>query len=90
MSPRALIRSVTHRITQHPNTDVTYEAECLACAWTATPSTDAEKVDVRCLSHAGRSNHRGFRRIVTGFAFVVRDEEDPVPAPSVPPHTAGG
>ncbi|MFE7397973.1 hypothetical protein [Streptomyces sp. NPDC057557] len=89
MSPRALIRSVLHRIVQHPDTDVTYEAECLACVWVAKPSTDVKAVDVACMSHAGRSNHRGFRRIVTGFAFVVRADEDSVPAPSVPPQTPG-
>ncbi|AXE76565.1 hypothetical protein [Streptomyces atratus] len=75
MSPRTLIRSVTHRITQHPDADVTYEAECLSCKWATQPSTDLEAVDVECMSHAGRSNHRGFRRVVTGFAFVVRDGE---------------
>lgn len=75
MSPRMLIRSVTHRITQHPDTDVTYEAGCLACEWTATPSTDTGAVDVECMSHAGRSNHRGFRRTATGFAYVIRDGE---------------
>ncbi|WP_442812388.1 hypothetical protein OG735_06990 [Streptomyces sp. NBC_01210] len=79
MSPRTIIRSVTHRITPHPDTDVTFEAECLACSWKATPSTDGKAVDVELMSHAGRSNHRGFRRVVTGFAFVVRDGEDPAP-----------
>jgi hypothetical protein len=85
MSTRALIRPVTHRIVQHPDTDVTYEAECLHCAWTATPSTSTKAVDVECMSHAGRSNHRGFRRVVTGFAFVVREGEDPVPPPVASP-----
>ncbi|MGW1554261.1 DUF7848 domain-containing protein [Streptomyces sp. NPDC002346] len=89
MSPRALIRSVSHRIIQHPSTDVTYEAECLHCSWTATPSTDVAAVDVDCMTHAGRSNHRGFRRIVTGFAFVVRDGEDPVPPPAASPAPVG-
>ncbi|MFY0513528.1 hypothetical protein ACOMD4_24535 [Streptomyces anulatus] len=75
---RALVRHVKHTIKQHPNTDVTYEAECLHCKWAAIPSTTMAAVDVECLSHAGRSNHRGFRRIVTGFAFVIREgEEDP-------------
>ncbi|MET9206663.1 hypothetical protein ACIQIG_17910 [Streptomyces bacillaris] len=76
---RSLVRHVQHTIVQHPDTDVTYEAECLSCKWSATPSTDAAQVDVECLSHAGRSNHRGFRRVVTGFAFVVREGEDPKP-----------
>jgi hypothetical protein len=76
MSPRTILRAVTHRITSHPDTDVTFEAECLSCSWTATPSTDDKAVDVELMSHAGVSNHRGFRRIVTGFAFVVRAGED--------------
>lgn len=75
MSPRSLLKLVKHIIVQHPDTDVTYEAECLACKWVAQPSTDVGSVDVECMSHAGRSNHRGFRRIVTGFAFVIRDGE---------------
>ncbi|MFE7624300.1 hypothetical protein [Streptomyces sp. NPDC057509] len=78
MSRRTVIRPVTHRMVQHPDTDVTYEGLCLSCEW-SSKSTDGEKVNVECLRHAGRSNHRGFRRVVTGFAFVVRDgEEDPV------------
>lgn len=89
MSPRATIRSVSHRITQHPDTDVTYEAECLACQWSAKPSTDVRAVDIECMRHAGRSNHRGYRRIVTGFAFVVRDGEGSVPGPTAPPYSAG-
>jgi hypothetical protein len=71
---RAVLRYVAHRITQHPDTDVTFEAECLHCKWKATPSTDRAVVDVECMSHTGRSNHRGFRRICTAFAMAVRDE----------------
>lgn len=89
MSTRALLRHVTHRIAQHPDTDVTYEAECLGCEWKATPSTSTEDVDVECMSHAGRSNHRGFRRVVTGFAFVVRDGEDSAPPPGTSPTSLG-
>ncbi|MGW2840398.1 DUF7848 domain-containing protein [Streptomyces sp. NPDC001493] len=71
---RSIARFVQHRIAQHPDTDVTFEAECLGCKWKAMPSTDGAAVDVECMSHAGRSNHRGFRRICTSFAAVVRDE----------------
>ncbi|MFJ6465306.1 hypothetical protein ACIQM0_30480 [Streptomyces sp. NPDC091387] len=90
MSTRTLIRNVSHTIAPHPDTEITYEADCLGCQWSAEPSTDAAAVDVECLSHAGRSNHRGFRRIVTGFAFVVRAGEDPVPTPRVSPTPADG
>lgn len=71
---RAVLRFVTHRISQHPDTDVTYEAECLWCDWQATPSTDGAAVDVECMSHTGRSDHKGFRRTCISFAMVVRAE----------------
>lgn len=74
MGSRTVLRYVRHRITQHPDTDVTFEAECLRCEWTATPSTDGAAVDVECMSHTGRTGHGGFRRICTSFAMVVRDE----------------
>ncbi|WP_282699470.1 hypothetical protein [Streptomyces sp. CC219B] len=74
MGSRTVLRYVRHRITQHPDTDVTFEAECLLCEWTATPSTDGAAVDVECMSHTGRTGHGGFRRICTSFAMVVRDE----------------
>ncbi|SFY06852.1 DUF7848 domain-containing protein [Streptomyces atratus] len=86
MSPRTLIRNVTHRITQHPDIGLTYEAACLSCGWSAEPSPDGGEVDVECLRHAGRSNHRGFRRTAHSYAHVVRDGEDPVTASTVPPH----
>ncbi|SOE30201.1 DUF7848 domain-containing protein [Streptomyces sp. OK228] len=70
----AVLRYVQHRITQHPNTDVTFEAECLKCEWQATPSTDGAAVDVECMGHAGREGHQGFRRICTSFALVERIE----------------
>ncbi len=71
---RGVLRYVLHRITEHPDTDVTYEAECLHCKWTAQPSTDGAAVDVDCMGHTGRSNHKGFRRVRTSFAMVVRAE----------------
>lgn len=61
------------RIVEHPNTEVTHEAECLWCNWTHT-STDSAAVDLECISHAGLSGHRGFRRILTSFSMAVRVE----------------
>ncbi|MEW1611353.1 MULTISPECIES: hypothetical protein [unclassified Streptomyces] len=71
---RAVLRYVLHRITEHPDTDVTFEAECRHCGWSSTASTDTEAVDVECMSHTGRSGHKGFRRVRTSFATVVRAE----------------
>ncbi len=71
---RAVLRYVQHRITQHPNTDMTFEAECLHCEWTARPSEDGATVDVECMGHTGRSGHKGFRRVCTSFALVLRAE----------------
>ncbi|MFJ5862929.1 hypothetical protein ACIQEY_00720 [Streptomyces parvus] len=71
-----MLRFVEHRITQHPDTDATFEAECLACpcGWSAQPSTDGAAVDVECMSHTGRTGHASFRRMCTSFALVVRTE----------------
>lgn len=69
---RAVYRYVLHKITEHPDTDITYEAECLGCGWSAQPSEDSAAVDVECMSHTGRSGHKSFRRIRTSFALVVR------------------
>lgn len=63
-----------HRIVEHPQTDVTYEAECLWCEWRAAPSEDSAAVDVECMSHTGRSGHKSFRRLSTSFGLVVRAE----------------
>jgi hypothetical protein len=77
---RAVLRFVTHQITQHPDTHVTYEAECLHYKWKAEPSTDSAAVDVESMSHTGLSNHRGFRQMCTSFAMVVRAEPERPPA----------
>ncbi|WP_392874770.1 hypothetical protein [Streptomyces sp. LN499] len=69
---RAAYRYVLHRITEHPDTDVTYEAECLWCDWAAERSTNSASVDVECMTHTGRSGHKSFRRVRTSFAVVVR------------------
>ncbi|MEU0159861.1 hypothetical protein ABZ154_13700 [Streptomyces sp. NPDC006261] len=76
---RAVFRSLVHRITAHPDMPLTYTASCVSCAWKAEPSADGEAVDVQCMGHSGRSNHRQFTRTVTGRAFVVREGEDPKP-----------
>ncbi|WP_446459148.1 DUF7848 domain-containing protein [Streptomyces parvus] len=76
---RAVLRYVTHRITQHPDTDVTFEAECLHCEWTARPSEDGAAVDIACMGHTGRSGHKGFRRLCTSFAMIVRVDSDERP-----------
>ncbi|WP_443047074.1 DUF7848 domain-containing protein [Streptomyces sp. HB2AG] len=73
---RAVLRFVEHRITRHPDADVTFEAECLRCDWQATPSPDGAAVDLECMSHTGRSGHNGFRRICTSFALVTRVGDD--------------
>ncbi|MBT2404019.1 MULTISPECIES: hypothetical protein [unclassified Streptomyces] len=65
---RAVLRYVKHRITQHPGTDVTFEADCLRCDWQAPASEDGAAVDIECMSHTGRTGHQGFRRRCTSFA----------------------
>lgn len=73
---RTVLRYVKHRITQHPDTDVTFEAKCLThgCGWAVQPSTDGAAVDAECMSHTGRTGHGSFRRTCTSFAIVVRAE----------------
>ncbi|WP_443048280.1 DUF7848 domain-containing protein [Streptomyces sp. NBC_00053] len=81
MSPRTVIRNVVHRIVHHTNLGLTFTAACMSCGWVASPSSDGAKVDTECLKHAGRSNHRGFHRTASGYAYVVRDGEE-APPPS--------
>ncbi|MBC2907593.1 hypothetical protein [Streptomyces cupreus] len=71
---RSILRYVPHRITRHPDTDINFEAECLKCDWTATPSIDDAAVDIECMRHTGATRHEGFRRICTSFALVERVE----------------
>lgn len=71
---RTVLRYVKHRITLHPDTEVTFDASCLTCDWQATASPDDEAVDVECMAHTGRTGHGGFRRTCTSFAMVVRAE----------------
>ncbi|WP_442815869.1 DUF7848 domain-containing protein [Streptomyces sp. NBC_01768] len=68
----AAYRYVPHRITEHPDTDTTFEAGCLWCNWAAEPSTDSASVDVECMRHTGLSGHKSFRRVCTSFAVVMR------------------
>lgn len=74
MSIRTAMRYVMHRIAEHPDAGVTFEAERLHCGWKATPTDDSAPVEVECMNHTGRSGHAGFRRIRTSFAMVVRTE----------------
>ncbi|WP_269853524.1 DUF7848 domain-containing protein [Streptomyces sp. RPT161] len=71
---KVVYRFVDHTITEHPDTDVTLEAQCLHCADESGPQTATEPVDIWCLRHAGRTGHAGFRRLRTSFAMVVRNE----------------
>ncbi|MEW2117249.1 hypothetical protein AB0945_19075 [Streptomyces sp. NPDC005474] len=71
---RSVLRYVKHRITRQPDTDATFEAECLTCEWKATSSTDGAAVDVECMSHTGRTGHATFRRLCTSLALVERAE----------------
>jgi hypothetical protein len=68
------MRYVVHRITEHPDTGVTFEAECLHCGWKAAPADAPAPVDVECMGHTGRSGHAVFRRTRTSFAMVVPAE----------------
>ncbi|ARX87691.1 hypothetical protein SMD44_07173 [Streptomyces alboflavus] len=71
---RSILRYTKHRITQHPDTEVTFEAKCLTCGWEAEPSADGAAVDVECMSHTGRTQHNRFRRLCTSVALVERAE----------------
>ncbi|WP_455908541.1 DUF7848 domain-containing protein [Streptomyces massasporeus] len=68
------MRYVKHRITQQPDTDATFAAECMTCDWKATPSTEGARVDIECMSHTGRTGHATFRRLCTSFVLVERAE----------------
>lgn len=72
--PRSILRYTKHRITQQPDTEVTFEAKCLTCGWEAKPASDGETVDVECMSHTGRTQHNRFRRLCTSVALVERAE----------------
>ncbi|PPS67154.1 DUF7848 domain-containing protein [Streptomyces sp. 46] len=71
---RSVLRYVKHRITQQPDTCMTFEAECMTCDWKAKPSTDGAGVDVQCMSHTGRTGHATVRRSCTSLALVERAE----------------
>ena len=74
MSIRTAMRYVMHRITEHPDAGVNFEAECLHCGWKTASTDDSAPVDAECMNHTGRSGHAGFRRVRTSFAMVVRAE----------------
>lgn len=78
---RSIVRHVPHTIRPHPDSTPRFVAACQRCAWTAVPSAESKVVDEQCLTHAGRSNHRVFRRTVSDVAYVVREGENPAPPP---------
>ncbi|MBB4714458.1 hypothetical protein BJ965_004340 [Streptomyces luteogriseus] len=71
---RSVMRYVKHRITQQPDTWLTFAAECMTCDWKAKSSTDGAPVDVECMTHTGRTGHATFRRSCTSLALVERAE----------------
>lgn len=75
MTVKEILRFVTHRITSHPEGEVTVSARCLhgECDWVAEPSADVAKVDVECMAHTGRNvSHDTFARRYEDVALVTR------------------
>ncbi|MFD6416167.1 hypothetical protein [Streptomyces sp. NPDC060194] len=72
---RSVFRHVLHKITEHPDSEITYEAACIWCDWQATPSADSAEVDLACLTHTGASTHKSFRRTRTSLAIVTRADD---------------
>ncbi|MGW0468262.1 DUF7848 domain-containing protein [Streptomyces sp. NPDC003027] len=71
-----VLRFVTHRITRHPDAEVTASARCLhdECGWEAHPRADVAGVDVDCMAHTGDTGHGIFARRYEDVAVVVRDD----------------
>lgn len=69
-----VLRYVQHRITSHPEGEVTVSAQCLAgdCDWTCLPIADVAAVDVACMAHTGRTGHPTFARRYEDVALVER------------------
>ncbi|MCP3756029.1 hypothetical protein [Streptomyces sp. TBY4] len=61
-----------HTITAHPDSDVTFEAQCLDCGQESGGLPTAADTDTWALRHAGATGHMGFRRLMTSFALVTR------------------
>lgn len=75
MTSRARYRFVDHTITAHPDTDVTFEVQCLGCGDESGGVTATSDTDAWALRHAGATGHVGFRRLMTSFALVTRRVE---------------
>lgn len=52
---RSVLRYLKHRITQQPDTCMTFEAECMTCDCRAEPLTDGAGGGVECMSRTGRT-----------------------------------
>ncbi|MER6100287.1 hypothetical protein ABT154_31425 [Streptomyces sp. NPDC001728] len=76
MTIKSVMRFVTHRITRHPDSEVTVTARCLNpdCTWEVEPTADVAKADVDCMVHKGATGHGIFARRYEDVAVVVRDE----------------
>lgn len=53
------------------------QAECTTCGWQSTASTRQEVTDLAAMEHAGRTNHLGYREVVTAFLRVVPARSNP-------------
>ncbi|MBT2401059.1 hypothetical protein [Streptomyces sp. ISL-100] len=74
---RAVIRFAEHTIKRAPEGGVVWEAFCMAfeCEDTSGPKDAQEGAQDWCLRHTGRNpTHDLFRRVVTDYARVARDE----------------
>ncbi|MEU2116159.1 hypothetical protein ABZ567_10980 [Streptomyces sp. NPDC016459] len=71
-----VMRFVTHRITRHPDSEVTATARCLNpdCTWEVAPTADVKQADVECMAHTGATGHGIFARKFEDVAVVVRTE----------------
>ncbi|CAL9380559.1 hypothetical protein SUDANB120_01048 [Streptomyces sp. enrichment culture] len=69
-----VLRFVQHRITRHPQAEITASAQCLDpdCGWSALPTGDVASVDVECMAHTGRTRHTTFARQYEDVALVER------------------
>ncbi|MBC3985318.1 DUF7848 domain-containing protein [Streptomyces buecherae] len=74
----AVYRFVQHTIRQAPEGGVTFEAFCMTAGCRAESGGFEDQDDAQdwCLRHTGRNpGHDLFRRVVTDYARVLRDEE---------------
>lgn len=69
-----VMRFVTHRITRHPDAEVTVTAQCLKpdCGWSVASTSDVKQADIDCMAHTGATGHGIFARKYEDVAVVVR------------------